>query len=75
MSADAFSEYPPIPVEFLLERGSCCGSWCQNCPYVNEHGERFEPGEEHFDQKWLQFLNEHPHGTWAEYQAQFPPTE
>ena len=23
----------PLSRKFLLERGFCCGNWCQNCPY------------------------------------------
>tara|TARA_B100000315_G_C14312974_1_gene467253 strand:+ start:550 stop:669 length:120 start_codon:yes stop_codon:yes gene_type:complete len=27
----------PLPKEFLLERGYCCGSGCKNCPYDPKH--------------------------------------
>lgn len=34
-------EPQPLPTEFLLERGVCCGNMCQNCPYETEDGKRF----------------------------------
>ena len=27
----------PLSVEFLLQRGYCCGSGCKNCPYIPKH--------------------------------------
>jgi len=27
----------PLPAEFLLNRGYCCGNRCKNCPYVPNH--------------------------------------
>ena len=26
--------HQPIPKELLLQRGSCCGKNCVNCPYI-----------------------------------------
>lgn len=25
--------FEPLPAEYLLERGYCCGNGCKNCPY------------------------------------------
>jgi len=27
----------PLTKEFLIERGSCCGGKCQNCPYAPKY--------------------------------------
>jgi len=27
----------PLSKEYLLSRGSCCGSGCKNCPYIPKH--------------------------------------
>lgn len=32
-----FPDLRPLTKEYLLERGSCCGSKCKNCPYTPKH--------------------------------------
>ncbi len=27
----------PLSEEFLIARGACCGTGCQNCPYEPKH--------------------------------------
>ncbi|GEM_PF-1831853 len=34
----------PLSTEFLLQQGSCCGSHCLNCPYVDEAGKKHVVG-------------------------------
>lgn len=29
--------FEPLPIEFLVNRGFCCGSQCKNCPYNPRH--------------------------------------
>jgi len=42
--------YDPIPVEYLLARGVCCGNECCNCPFVDDEGNRFQAGCENIDE-------------------------
>lgn len=37
----------PLPVEFLIDQGCCCGSGCYHCPYIDEVGNRHQAGETH----------------------------
>jgi hypothetical protein len=58
------------PIDALLAQGCCCGSGCENCPYVDEAtGARHVAGTTTLNQKWVDFKTANPGKTFQDWQA------
>ena len=57
------------PIDALLAQGCCCGSGCENCPYLDEAGSRHMAGTVNLNQPWIDFKNANPDKTYQDWQG------
>jgi len=57
----------PLSPYILIERGSCCGNQCQNCPYVTDKNERQQSGTATLNKDFLLFLKNYPQKQWPDF--------
>jgi len=58
-----------MPIDALLAQGCCCGSGCENCPYVDEQGTRHVAGTVMLNQKWVDYKQANPDKSYTDFQA------
>jgi hypothetical protein len=58
-----------MPVDALIAQGCCCGSGCENCPYLDEAGTRHIPGSTTLNQPWVAAKQANPALTFSDWQA------
>lgn len=63
-----------MPVDALLAQGCCCGTGCENCPYVDEAGSRHIAGTTTLNQKWVDAKTANPALAYSDWQASVTAT-
>lgn len=58
------------PIDALIAQGCCCGSGCENCPYVDDgNGARHVAGTTTLNQAWVAYKQSNPTKTFQDWQA------
>lgn len=58
------------PIDALLAQGCCCGSGCENCPYIDDAtGARHVAGTTTLNQKWVDAKTADPTLSFSAWQA------
>ncbi|HSW90242.1 MAG TPA: hypothetical protein VLH19_05220 [Patescibacteria group bacterium] len=59
-----------IDVDSLIAQGCCCGSGCENCPYIDDatHA-RHVAGTTTLNQVWVDYKHANPDKTFHDWQA------
>lgn len=59
-----------LPIDILLAQGCCCGSECENCPYIDEaSGARHVPGTTNLNTKWIEAKKANDALSYSDFQA------
>jgi hypothetical protein len=51
------------PIDALKAQGCCCGSGCENCPYIPTH----QAGATDLNDEWIGYKGTHPAATRDQY--------